>query len=222
MLGIFLTKLQSDPHFFVYVVVTVVLSITLHELAHGFAALRLGDMTPKASGHWTVNPVVHMGLPSLVMLLVFGIAFGAMPIDPTRLRGRYAEAIVAFAGPLSNLLLALLGATALGVWQLSVDGQIHGVMQENLREFLFVFSVVNLALAMFNMIPLPPFDGANVLAGFVAPYRRWLHSIRDPMVFMGVLVLIFFGMSQIEGGITAPAAYGVNAYLGWLFGLFGR
>ncbi len=222
MLAIFLTKLQTDPHLFVYVVVTVVLSITVHELAHGLAALRLGDMTPKVSGHWTVNPVVHMGLPSLVMLLLFGIAFGAMPVDPTRLRGRYAEAIVALAGPLSNLLLALLAATALGAWQLAAGGQVHGVMQENLRQFVYVFSVINLALAMFNMIPLPPFDGASVLAGLVPAYRRWLATITDPRVFFGVLLLVFFGISQVEGGITAPAKSGVDAYLGWLYALVGR
>lgn len=222
MLAIFLTKLQTDPHLFVYVVVTVVFSITVHELAHGYAALRCGDPTPKATGHWTFNPIVHMGLPSVVMLLLFGIAFGAMPVDPTRLRGKYAEALVSLAGPASNLLLSLLAATALGVWQLAVAGDAHGVMAGNLREFLFVFSVVNLALAMFNMIPLPPFDGAGVLAGFVPAYRRWLSSVTDPRMFLGVLLLVFFGISQLEGGITGPAASGVNAYLGWVYGLGGR
>jgi len=221
VLAIFVTKLQSDPHLFVYVVVTVVLSITLHELAHGYAALKLGDMTPKVSGHWTINPVVHMGLPSVVMLLLFGIAFGAMPIDPTRLRGKYAEAIVAAAGPVANLLLALLGATALAIWQLNFANDGGGALQQNLPEFLFVFSVVNLALAMFNMIPLPPFDGANVLAGFSRPYRRWLHSIEDPRIFLGILVFVFFGISQVEGGITGPAAAGVNAFLAWIYGLAG-
>jgi Zn-dependent protease len=215
VLGIFLTRLQSDPHFFVYVVVTVVISITLHELAHGLVALRCGDPTPKQSGHWTWNPVVHMGLPSLVMLLLFGIAFGAMPVDPTRLRGRYAEALVGLAGPLSNLLLALLGSLLLTAW-LSFGGGFDANLRENLGQFLFVFSYVNLALAMFNMIPLPPFDGAHVLAGLVPPYRRWLHSIRDPMVFLGVLLLVFFGLSQVEGGITGPAASAVDAFVRWL------
>lgn len=220
MLGIFLTKLQSDPHFFVYVVVTVVISITLHELAHGFAALRLGDPTPKTRGHWTWNPVVHMGLPSLVMLLLFGLAFGAMPVDPTRLRGRYAEATVAFAGPLTNLLLSVLGALLLTLW-LATGGAGDQNLRENTSQFLFVFSYINMALAMFNMIPLPPFDGAHVLAGFVPAYRRWLQSVRDPMVFMGVLLVVFLGLSRIEGGIVGPAAQLVAGLVGWLKPLFG-
>ena len=64
MLGLFLDSLWNEPHQFVYVVVTVVFSVTLHELAHGYLALRLGDPTPKQSGHWTWNPMVHMGGPS--------------------------------------------------------------------------------------------------------------------------------------------------------------
>ena len=95
-------------------------------------------------------------------------------------------------------------------------------MQENLRQFLYVFAVVNLALAMFNMLPLPPFDGAHVLGGFVPRYRRWLQSVRDPRIFLGVLVLVFLCVGQIEGGITAPAVAGVNGYLGWIYSLAGR
>lgn len=222
MLGLFLDSLWSDPHQFVYVVVTVVVSVTLHELAHGFAALRLGDPTPRQSGHWTWNPMVHMGGASVVMLLLFGVAFGAMPVDPTRLRGRWSEAIVAAAGPLTNVLLALVAASVLAGWQLAVDGEAATVLQENLRQFVYVFAVVNLALAMFNMLPVPPFDGAHVLGGFVPSYRRWLQSVQDPRIFLVVLVLVFVGVGQVEGGVTAPAAAGVNGYLGWIYALAGR
>ncbi|MCK5944914.1 MAG: site-2 protease family protein [Planctomycetes bacterium] len=222
MLAIFLSKLQSDPHFFVYVVVTVVLSITLHELAHGFAALRLGDRTPVTSGHWTWNPVVHMGLPSIVMLLLFGLAFGAMPVDPTRLRGRHAEAIVAIAGPLANLLLAVLAATALAVWQLADDGAGISPWRDNGREFLWVFSVINVVLAMFSMIPVPPLDGATVLASFVRPFREWLRSVREPSTFLWLLAFVLIGLNMLDGGITAPAAQVVNVYLDAVYGLAGR
>ncbi|MGC6487121.1 MAG: site-2 protease family protein [Planctomycetota bacterium] len=222
MAALFLTKLQTDPHLFVYVVVTVVLSITVHELAHGYAALRLGDPTPERSGHWTWNPIVHMGPTSLVMLLLFGIAFGAMPVDPTRLRGKHAEVVVALAGPLSNLALALLGASGLAAWQLAVDGQAATLLQENLRQFVFVFSVINLTLAAFNMIPLPPFDGAHVLAGLVPAYGRWLRANADPRLLLGALLLVFVGLSQLEGGVTGPASAGVGAYLEWIYGLAGR
>lgn len=221
MAGIFLTKLQTDPHLFVYVVVTVVLSVTIHELAHGYVALRLGDPTPKLSGHWTISPLVHMGLPSLVMLLLFGIAFGAMPVDPSRLRGKRAEAWVALAGPLSNALLAWVAASALAGWQIASGGEVHGVLQQNLRDFLFVFSVINVALAMFNLLPIPPFDGAGVLGGLSPAYRRWLARVGDPRTFLAILLVVLFAMSQVDGGLTAPAAAGVNGYLAWLYGFAG-
>ena len=84
----------------------IIFSICLHELSHGWAAIALGDRTPIESGHMTFNPLVHMGGMSLVAFALIGIAWGAMPINPARLRGRYAEALVALAGPAMNLVLA--------------------------------------------------------------------------------------------------------------------
>ena len=72
-MDLFLSKLDTDPHFFVYAIVTVIFSIVLHELAHGWAAIKQGDRTPVVQGHMTANPVVHMGVLSFVMLLVMGI-----------------------------------------------------------------------------------------------------------------------------------------------------
>ena len=85
----------------------------LHELAHGWAAIWLGDQTPVRQGRMTGNPLVHMGPWSLLMLAVAGIAWGQMPIDRTRLRGRHGEAIVAAAGPAMNVLLALAALSTL-------------------------------------------------------------------------------------------------------------
>ena len=116
MNGLFIQTLLSNPLFYLCVVVTVIVSIILHELAHGLAAIKLGDKTPIHTGHMTLDPLVHMGPFSIVILLVVGIAWGLMPIDPTRLRGKYAEAIVAVAGPLTNLILAAIALTALGIW----------------------------------------------------------------------------------------------------------
>jgi hypothetical protein len=93
--------------------VWVIGSIVLHELAHGWAAIRLGDTTPRDLGHMTWNPLVHMGGFSLVVFAVIGIAWGMMPVDPSRLRGRYGDALVALAGPAMNIVLA---AVSFAVW----------------------------------------------------------------------------------------------------------
>lgn len=114
--SLFIQTLWEMPIWFFSVLVTVVVSITVHELAHGIAAVKLGDRTPIDTGHMTLNPLVHMGPFSLMVLMIAGIAWGAMPIDPTRLKGRYAEAIVAFAGPASNLVMSLAAILVLAVW----------------------------------------------------------------------------------------------------------
>ena len=221
MLGLFFTTLQTDPHLFVYVVVTVVFSVTFHELAHGYAALRLGDMTPKRAGHWTINPLVHMGGASLLMLMIFGVAFGAMPVDPRNLRGRYGGVLVALAGPLSNVLLFFVAATSLAALQVSAGGAAQTIWQENVRDFLAVFSVVNLTLAMFNMLPVPPLDGARVFGGLIPRYGRMLQQARDPRVFLVAFLLVLVAVNQLDGGITGPAHEGLRRYVPWVIALFG-
>src|SRR4051794_36782865 len=87
MRAMFISYLQSDPQFYFSVIIVVIVSVCLHELAHGFTAMALGDRTPEETGHITLNPHVHMGTTSLLMLAFTGLAWGAMPVDPTRMRG---------------------------------------------------------------------------------------------------------------------------------------
>ena len=87
--GTFLYMAKIDPFTYVSWVVTVVVSVVLHELGHGVAALRQGDDTPRTSGHMTLNPLVHMGGLSLFLLFVIGIAWGMMPVNPSRFRSRH-------------------------------------------------------------------------------------------------------------------------------------
>ena len=159
--------LADDPRYFFAVVIVVVFSICLHELAHGIVAIWLGDDTPIVAGHMTLNPMVHMGPFSIVALLLVGIAWGAMPVDRTRLRGKYAEALVAAAGPFANVLIALVSLTALGLWlRFGSPGSEPTEAAENARFLLTIFGVFNILLALFNLIPLPPLDGSRILANF--------------------------------------------------------
>ncbi len=145
-------------------IVWVIAAIVLHELGHGIAALWEGDSTPRDAGHMTINPIVHMGWASLIVFLIFGIAWGLMPVNPSRFRhGRRGWSIVAAAGPAVNLLLS---ATCIVVCALVV---VYGPQQDplagNLRMFLLVGAWINLYLMFFNLLPVPPLDGATVLAG---------------------------------------------------------
>lgn len=143
----------------------VIASIVLHELGHGVAALWEGDTTPRDSGHMTINPIVHMGWFSIFALMILGIAWGLMPVNPSRFRHRRRGwAIVAAAGPLVNLLLSALCivACALAIrW-----GPQTAPLAENLRMFLIVGAWLNLYLMLFNLMPVPPLDGSMILSGF--------------------------------------------------------
>lgn len=184
----------------------IVFSITFHELAHGWAALWMGDDTPRVQGRMTWNPLVHMGLTSIICLLLVGIAWGSMPTDPSRYRwGRSGRIVVSGAGPASNLLLALVCWTGVGV--MSGLGMLEGVKlfetdpdsrMANIANFLVIGGLLNGLLAFFNMLPLPPFDGASIVAGFSRTYYRWLHDPRMATIgFFIAIVVLFSGFGSL-------------------------
>jgi len=156
---------------FIFVIVALILSIVLHETAHGYVANWLGDPTARLSGRLTLNPLPHIDLvgsvivPGLLYLTNAGIFFGwakPVPYNPYNLRNqKWGEALVAAAGPATNLLIALIfgflmrfAAASLGAPALAVAAYVV---------------YINILLAFFNLIPLPPLDGSKVLAAFLPP-----------------------------------------------------
>ncbi len=194
--------------FYVSWVITVIFSITLHELAHGLMALRRGDHTPVELGHMTINPLVHMGPFSLAALFFLGIAWGAMPVNPSRLRGKYGEALVALAGPVTNLLLAFLGLTGLGLW-LRFGQAPDTTFLDNVQTFLWVFGAANFVLCLFNLLPLPPLDGSRILANL---HRGYALYISDP-AHQGALMFGFAMVFLFGSGIFTVAYRWADAYV---------
>ncbi len=138
----------------------VILAITLHELAHGWVAIWQGDDTPRRLNRMTLNPLVHMGGTSLLMFAIIGIAWGVMPTDPSKYRWRRkGRAIVAVAGPAMNILLAFASLSLLIVW-LKI-GPTNASVYNNLAIFLWTGGWLNILLAVFNMLPIPPLDGSS-------------------------------------------------------------
>jgi Zn-dependent protease len=211
---VFLQYLTEDPQFYFAIVITVVVSICVHELAHGIVAIRLGDRTPIESGHMTLNPLVHMGPMAIVFLLVAGISWGSMPISPARLRGRFAPALVAAAGPASNVALAVVALLAMGLWdrfdQRGIE-QMSGPLA-NGRYLLGVFAYANFALAIFNLIPVPPLDGWRILANLSRSYRRMVESPSSGGVMLVLVVILLLG----AGKVIAPLAAALVRHGLWL------
>jgi Zn-dependent protease len=161
----------------------VIFSITLHELAHGWAALWEGDDTPRVTGHMSANPVVHMGLPSMILFLIIGIAWGMMPVNPYKFRhGKWGRILVSFAGPAMNLLIAFVVLTVLGF---VIDPFTE---QTDVETFLLTGGFLNLILFALNMLPVPPLDGSNILANLSNTVARWYSH---PQAQMAGLLLFF-------------------------------
>jgi Zn-dependent protease len=198
----------------------IIVSITLHELGHGVAALWQGDGTPREMGHMTLNPLVHMGPWSLLMLLLVGFAWGLMPVNPSRFRwGRQGRVVVAGAGPAVNFLLAFVTLTTFAVLLVTLPPQDELTQgQRNLLQFCFVGGSVNVMLGIFNLLPLPPLDGSDILSGFSAAAYRFFHN---PTVVAAapfiLIVVLFSGIARvfIRGGQTLAMDY-VQWVAGWV------
>jgi len=182
----------------------VIFSITLHELGHGWTALWQGDTTPRLTGHMTWNPMTHMGPMSLLVFAVIGIAWGMMPVNPTRFRdGRRGEVYVALGGPAMNLLLAIVTFIGLVVWiRFAVLPHAPNVPEwaDAGYEILHIGCGLNLILLLFNLLPVPPLDGSRVAAGLSWRARELLE--RPEAAMYGFIILLVLLM-PVSGSLFA-------------------
>lgn len=200
-----MTLMQLTPDSALFAFAILILSIILHEVAHGYAANALGDPTARLAGRLTLNPIPHIDLIGSVIVPAFliftnaGILFGwakPVPYNPYNLKNqRWGEAMVAAAGPLTNLFIA-------GVFAFVVRAASMGLVPPEAGTFAALVVFVNLFLGLFNLVPLPPFDGYTVLAS-VLPYKHAtaLHNFEarvrawGPMGLIAVLFLFIFFLS---------------------------
>jgi Zn-dependent protease len=196
----------------------VITSICLHELAHGLAAIKLGDNTPLYTGHMTWNPLVHMGKMSLVMFALVGIAFGAMPVNPSRFNHRYGDAIVAFAGPLCNLLIFITLMPMLIGWKKFANGKVDPQLYMNVFVFLNAGCALNLILFMFNLIPVPPLDGSRILGDFYPRFNELWRGPNAQYMAIGAFIFVFFVFGRKVGDLGFAIS---RAVLDWGVGLLG-
>lgn len=180
--------LRDDPLTFVLLAIGLVGALSLHEYAHALAADLQGDRLPRAMGRLTMNPAKHLDPLGTISLLLVGFGWGK-PVEfrPEALSSRrFGAAIVALAGPLMNLLLAVVAAAVLV--PIAEGGALTGVVPR----FLFLFFSLNILLAVFNLIPLPPLDGSRLLTIFLPPSRQKIIFFLDQYGFLILLALVFF------------------------------
>jgi Zn-dependent protease len=166
----FFNYLFTDSQFFFWWITIAVFSVCVHELFHALAAYCEGDDTAKKLGYFTLNPMVHMGPQSLIILMFTGMCWGLCPVNPSKFRHKYGDALVSFAGPFANLLL-MVAFTCLGFASTYLYTSETQTVNVNFQNFCAMAAKANAAFFLLNMIPLPPFDGHSIAANFVPGLR---------------------------------------------------
>jgi Zn-dependent protease len=195
--------------------VILISSLTFHEAAHAWTANRLGDPTARLLGRLTLNPAVHVDVigtivfPLVAMITGFPLIGWAKPVPvDTRNLGhpRLDFAIVAAAGPISNLILAAIGAAVFTIWSADASSETRELIATGLLRFV----LLNVLLAVFNMIPVPPLDGGNILMGIVPESAA---QMIDKLRPWGFVLLYALMLSGVLAAIIFPVQ---RAVLGWL------
>lgn len=197
---------MSTAQIFQFVV--LIFSVVIHEVSHGYAALRLGDTTAKDAGRLTLNPLKHLDpvgsvfLPLTLMLINSPVLFGwarPVPYNPLNLKNpKKGAALIGAAGPLSNITIAVVFGLLLRIF--------GGGAPEGLTILMNVVILINLILAIFNLIPIPPLDGSSILFSVLPPKA---YKIQAFLMRYGFLILIVFLFSPLFDMVVQPIVFGL-------------
>ena len=204
----------------------VLIAITFHEFAHGFAAYKLGDNTAKNEGRLSLNPLDHLDPIGTLMLLFAGFGWGKpVHVNPTNYTRRISmekgEAIVSLAGPLMNIILAFIFAIIYAaIYKFVGLAFIYSTVGQIVIQLIAATISINIGLGVFNLIPLPPLDGSKIIMPFL-PYnaKQWFRN--NEYIFYIVFVVIW--ITGIAGMIISPAiswiSNGIMSLVQFMFGL---
>ncbi len=214
--------LNFDPKRAVLLFVPLILSLAVHEFAHAWSAYKLGDDTAQRAGRLTLNPFAHADLIGTIIFPLLGVPFGwakPVPVDPSRFRKDVkmgtGMALTASAGPISNILLAIVVTTLFALLVRFAPGVLQA--ENGIQELLVTAIFLNVNLALFNLIPIPPLDGSRIVDGFM-PYRlrpQWERLMAfSPFLLIAVFIFagrIISGPSNFVLGLLSQLAYAIGA-----------
>lgn len=183
----------------------VFLCLPVHELAHGWAAYKLGDDTAKVSGRLTFNPLAHLNPIGTIMIFIFGIGYAQpVPINPLKFKDyRKGVALTAFAGPLSNIVMGCIFVFLSSFCQFLYSRTGGLLAVQLIALFLYQAAQINISLAVFNLIPVPPLDGSRILA-MILPDKIYNNMFRYERYIM--LALMFVLLTGVLNGVISALA----------------
>lgn len=191
---------------FLFVGVVLVVALSLHEFGHALAAELQGDHTAKQMGRLTLNPLKHLDPVGTFMIVMAGFGWGKpVPFSLGNLKSkRFGAAIVGGAGPLVNLLLAFVASFAIS--RLDARGHVY--------YFLLIMFRVNVILAVFNLLPIPPLDGSRILSAVLPPDKqKWIYFL-DKWGFVILLVVVFFLFEPLLGPVVQLVGNSIDQLVG--------
>ena len=193
----------------------ILFSLSVHEWAHGFSAYKFGDNTAKQMGRLTLSPIAHIDVLGTIILPLFSLISGwplfgwakPVPVNPSNFKGKVSPRkkmmLVAFAGPLSNLLMAI--SSLLLISFLADNSNGISLLDSELKEyksliltFVKIFFPLNVALFIFNMLPLPPLDGSRIVEGVLPPSKINSYYKLERYSFLILLAILWFAPSVIS------------------------
>lgn len=201
-------------------IVTATLAFAYHEFAHAIVADRLGDYTPRSYGRITLNPFVHLDAFGMLMLVLAGFGWATTPVNPNNLRGnpRTSYAIVAAAGPLANLLMAVIWALPirLGLVAFAFAPSDATFALPTAFQLCYIGVQINLLLLAFNLMPIPPLDGFTILMGILPPEMAYrltpLRQYGTLIILLVIFLLPRIGL-DVLGWFISPVLNGLMPLL---------
>lgn len=195
---------------FLYLIPVILLSLSFHEFAHAFVSYKLGDPTAKSMGRLTLNPLKHLDPVGTIMLVISGLSGSGIgwakpvPIDPRYYKdARRGTMLTSLAGPVSNVLLAVI--FAFPVIYIETKYASSGV--SNFNYFIYTLSskfiIINLGLAVFNILPVPPLDGSKILSGILPPEQYF--KLMQYENYIGIIfIIVVFAFPSVLQNIMTP------------------
>ncbi|MCL1906180.1 MAG: site-2 protease family protein [Clostridiales bacterium] len=204
-----------DFYSLMYRLPAIVLALTVHEYAHGRAAYAFGDPTAKNAGRLTLNPLRHLDVLGTLALIFFGFGWAKpVPVNPYYFQGDRGKKVmwVSVAGPLSNIIQAMVATVLLSLWVRFAGGSAFVYW---FSSFVYYFILINIVLAVFNLLPIPPLDGSKILAGLLPDRHQNIILTLDRYGFVILIAMMYLGLT---GRIISPV---VNIVLKGMFSLAG-